>query len=82
VDWNKNVAARLTPFPNINIGIQETNGHQYYKNWESLLAYHPMSTAPWVRTRNGVYETDNSFYRESGGILKPSQHYERMFEGS
>jgi L-alanine-DL-glutamate epimerase-like enolase superfamily enzyme len=82
VDWNKNVAARLAPFPGINIGIQETNGHQYYKNWETLLTYHPMSNAAWVRTRKGVYETDASFFSESGGILKPSPHYERMFEGS
>lgn len=79
VDWNKCVAARLTPFPNIGIGLQETNGHQYYKNWETMMSYHPRKNASWVRSRDGVYVTDESFYAESGGIFYPSEHYERMF---
>jgi len=79
VDWNKNVAARLAPFPNISIGLQETNGHQYYKNWNTMMAYHPKAGANWTQTRNGVYVTDKSFYEESGGIFQPSPHYEQMF---
>jgi L-alanine-DL-glutamate epimerase-like enolase superfamily enzyme len=79
VDWNKNVAARLAPFPDMNLGLQETNGHQYYKNWEQMLAYHPMSDAPWVQTRDGVYPTGQEFYEKSGGILAKSPHYEAMF---
>jgi L-alanine-DL-glutamate epimerase-like enolase superfamily enzyme len=79
VDWNKNVAARLAPFANIGIGLQETNGHQYYKNWDRLLTYHPKSNASWVKTRQGVYITDKSFYEQSGGIFYPSDHYEKMF---
>jgi L-alanine-DL-glutamate epimerase-like enolase superfamily enzyme len=80
VDWNKNVAARLAPFPDMNLGLQETNGHQYYKNWQQMLAYHPMSDAPWVQTRDGVYPTGEEFYKKSGGILAPSTHYEKMFD--
>lgn len=80
VDWNKCVAARLAPFANIGIGLQETNGHQYYKNWDKLMSYHPMPNATWTRTQKGVYITDKSFYHESGGILKPSAHYEELFE--
>lgn len=80
VDWNKNVAARLQPFPGMTVGLQETNGHQYYKNWEKLMTYHPKKDGSWVRTQKGVYLTDASFYAESGGILSPSEHYNAMFE--
>jgi hypothetical protein len=79
VDWNKNVAARLAPFPNINIGLQETNGHQYYKNWNTMMTYHPRANGTWTQTKQGVYITDESFYDESGGIFLPSPHYEQMF---
>jgi L-alanine-DL-glutamate epimerase-like enolase superfamily enzyme len=79
VDWNKCVAARLQPFANIGIGLQETNGHQYYKNWDKLMTYHPKAEAKWTKTRNGVYETDKSFYDESAGIFQPSAHYEQLF---
>ncbi|MEX2231137.1 MAG: enolase C-terminal domain-like protein [Cyclobacteriaceae bacterium] len=79
VDWNKCVAARLTPFPNIGIGLQETNGHQYYKNWNTMMSYHPRSNASWIKSKDGVYITDKSFYEESGGIFYPSEHYEKMF---
>jgi L-alanine-DL-glutamate epimerase-like enolase superfamily enzyme len=79
VDWNKNIAARLAPFPNISIGLQETNGHQYYKNWDTMISYHPRRNGSWVKTQQGVYITDASFYKESGGIFEPSAHYEDMF---
>jgi L-alanine-DL-glutamate epimerase-like enolase superfamily enzyme len=79
VDWNKNIAARLAPFPNISIGLQETNGHQYYKNWNTMMSYHPKANGTWTQTKQGVYVTDQSFYDESGGIFLPSPHYEQMF---
>lgn len=80
VDWNKCVAARLAPFPNMDVGLQETNGHQYYKNWEQMMSYHPKAGATWTQTQNGVYRTDKSFYDESGGIFEPSAHYVDMFK--
>jgi L-alanine-DL-glutamate epimerase-like enolase superfamily enzyme len=80
VDWNKCVAARLAPFANIGIGLQETNGHQYYKNWNTMMTYHPRAGANWTQTHNGVYITDKTFYDESGGIFQPSAHYEQMFK--
>ncbi|MBD3630284.1 enolase C-terminal domain-like protein [Cyclobacterium sp.] len=80
VDWNKNVAARLAPFPDMNLGLQETNGHQYYKNWDQMLGYHPMANAPWVQTKDGVYPTGPEFYQKSGGILANIPHYQKMFE--
>ena len=79
VDWNKCIAARLAPFANIGIGLQETNGRQYYKNWDTMMTYHPRAGATWTQTRNGVYLTDKSFYEESGGIFQPSPHYEQLF---
>jgi len=80
VDWNKCVAARLQPFPNMDIGLQETNGHQYYINWDKMMTYHPKAGAKWTQSEKGVYLTDKSFYEESGGIFQPSAHYEQMFK--
>ena len=80
VDWNKNVAARLAPLPMMDIGLLETNGHQYYKNWDKLETYHPRADAEWIRTENGIYTTGKSFYDQSGGIFLPSEHYEELFE--
>ncbi|GAB3956934.1 hypothetical protein GCM10028805_48200 [Spirosoma harenae] len=82
VDWNKNVAARLPPFPGMTIGLQETNGHQYFKNWDRLMSYHPKTGAPWTQTVRGVYPTGDSFYNESGGIFFSSAHYEELFRQS
>jgi len=80
VEWNKNFAARLGPFPGIgDIGLMESNGHQNYKNWNTMMSYHPRSNATWVKVRDGVYETDEEFYRTGGGIFDPMPHYEAMF---
>ncbi|WP_229203384.1 mandelate racemase/muconate lactonizing enzyme family protein [Dyadobacter jejuensis] len=75
VDWNKNIAARLQPFPGMHVGLQETNGHQYYKRWDKLVQFHSMPDASWINTQKGVYPTDSTFYDKSGGILVPSAHY-------
>lgn len=80
VDWNKCVAARLAPLPNMDVGLQETNGHQYYKNWDKMMSYHPKAGATWTKTQKGVYLTDKSFYDASGGIFEPSAHYVDMFK--
>jgi hypothetical protein len=79
VEWNKNVAARLSPFPGVGLGLLETNGHQNYKNWETMRGYHPCKEASWAQTKNGVFELNEDFYTKSGGIFMPSQHYEDMF---
>ncbi|RCR71099.1 L-alanine-DL-glutamate epimerase [Larkinella punicea] len=79
VDWNKSVAARLPPFPGMTVGLQETNGHQYYKNWNTMMGYHPKAVASWTQTQKGVYLTDASFYEQSAGIFDPSAHYEAVF---
>ena len=79
VDWNKNVAARLAPFPELGIGLLETNGHQNYKNWQKMVGYHPMGNAPWAKTENGLFNLTDDFYTKSGGIFDESKHYHNMF---
>jgi len=79
IDWNKNVAARLDPFPGLGTGLLETNGHQNYKNWAAMESYHPFSKAEWRKTKKGVFELDADFYQNSGGVLTDSPHYTKMF---
>jgi hypothetical protein len=80
VEWNKNVAARLKSFPGIgNLGLVESNGHQNYSNWNTMMDYHPRKNAPWVHVNNGVYELNDEFYKTGGGIFEPIPHYEKMF---
>lgn len=79
LDWNKNVAARLDPFPGLGTGLQETNGHQNYKNWKVMESYHPYPDASWRKTVNGVFNLDADYYAKSGGIFTDSKHYLEMF---
>lgn len=75
VDWNKNVAARLTPLPGMKVGVMESNGHQNYKNWEVMKSYHPACGAIWTQCKDGIYYIDDDFYAQSGGIFEESNHY-------
>ncbi len=80
VDWNKNVAARLAPWPGFEkVGLMENNGHQNYRDWSEMLSYHPYSQADWVTAQNGVFELGRDFYQRSGGIFGQSEHYEGLF---
>ena len=79
IDWNKNLAAHLAPFPVINMGMMETNGDMNYANWKNMVNYHPAAHAPWMIQKNGVFELSPDFYERSGGIFDPSLHYQSMF---
>lgn len=79
IDWHKNLAGRLVPFPEINMGLMETNGDMNYTNWKNMMQYHPAAGAAWMQVKNGVFELDNDFYARSGGMFEPSAHYEAMF---
>lgn len=79
IDWNKNLAAHLAPFPVINMGLMETNGDMNYVNWKNMVNYHPSASASWMSPENGVFELNSDFYKRSGGIFEPSAHYEGMF---
>ncbi len=80
IDWNKNLAAHLAPFPGINMGMMETNGDMNYVNWKNMVNYHPSASASWMIPKNGVFELNSDFYHRSGGIFEPSEHYEGMFK--
>ncbi len=79
VDWNKSVAARLAPLPGLKIGLLETNGHQNYKNWGEMIAYHPRGKASWNQPVNGAFNLGDDFYKESAGVFLPSNHYASLF---
>ena len=80
VEWNKCVGARLAAFPGLGgLGLVETNGHQNYKNWETMRSYHPEPEARWAKTERGVFNLDADYYAKSGGIFAPMPHYESMF---
>jgi L-alanine-DL-glutamate epimerase-like enolase superfamily enzyme len=78
VEWNKAIACRLAPFPGLGLGLLETNGHQNYKNWETMVGYHPYPEAGWRLTQEGVFNLDKDYYGKSGGIFAPSSHYQEM----
>jgi hypothetical protein len=80
IDWHKNLSAHLAPFPGINMGLMETNGDMNYSNWNSMLEYHPAAHTSWMKAKNGAFELNNDFYKRSGGIFEPSEHYEKMFK--
>lgn len=80
IEWNKCVAARLDSFPGLaGLGLLETNGHQNYKNWETMRSYHPYPNAEWAQTHKGVFDLGKDYYDKSGGIFAPLPHYEAMF---
>jgi L-alanine-DL-glutamate epimerase-like enolase superfamily enzyme len=75
IDWNKNVAARVPPFPGYGWGMLETNGHQQYRRWNEMVSWHPCADAPWRRVQNGVFELGDDFYARSACIFDESPHY-------
>ena len=80
VDWNKNVAARILPFPGLkDMGLLESNGHQNYVRWKQLVSYHPYPDGPWINSKDGIFHLDKEFYEKSGGILSHSEHYNELF---
>lgn len=81
VDWNKNVAARLTAFPGLKeMGLLESNGHQNYVNWKNLVNYSPFPDGSWIASKDGLFNLNNDFYEKSGGVLKSSEHYLELFK--
>ena len=81
VEWNKAVAARLPAFPGIgDLGLVETNGHQNFRNWETMRKDLPYEKAHWTRTERGVFECDADYYAKSGGILESMPRYEKIYE--
>lgn len=76
VDWHKNLAARVAPFPGIGMGLMETNGDMNYVHWEQMSRYHRLAGASWMERRNGTFGLNADFYKTSGGIFEVPHHYE------
>ncbi len=70
-DWNRNVACRMAPLPGLKTGVMESNGRQNYRNWDAMLASHPIPDAVWLEPVDGLYQLDERFYTTSGGVLLP-----------
>ncbi len=79
VDWNKNIAARLAPFPGADMALMETNGDSNYVNWTQMSDNHPYAGARWTQRINGAFELDDDFYEKSGGIFMPPPQYAALF---
>ncbi len=80
VEWNKNVAARLAPIDGMKVGIVETNGSQYYANWEQMRHYHPCAKKPWCIPQDGFFVLDDEFYTTAGGIFIEPEHYKAIVD--
>lgn len=78
IDWHKNLACSVTPFPGINMGLIETNGDMNYINWNRMCSYHPANKAVWTKVNKGMFELNQDFHARSGGIFEISGHYERL----
>ena len=70
VEWNKAVACRLAPFPGLEMGLVETNGHQNYANWDKMRHCLPYREAAWSIPNSGVFNLDEDYYAKDGGILE------------
>lgn len=79
VDWHKNLAARLSPFPGIGMGMMETNGDMNYTRWNEMKRYHPAAGSSWTEAEQGVFRLGPDFYEKSGGIFEPLPHYDALF---
>ena len=80
VEWNKNVAARISTLPEMKIGILESNGEQNYVRWEELYGAHPCGDKPFARCKSGLYTLDDAFFACAGGIFRKSSSYEKFFQ--
>ena len=69
VDWNKTFAARLPPFPGLDLGFMESNGAQNYTNWQAMLDDHPCNGASWIGAHDGIFTLPDAFFARSGGIF-------------
>lgn len=78
LDWNRNVAAHLPPFPGLSCGILESNGPQNFANWEAMLREHPCHGASWLEPSGGMFLLDEGFYSSGGGVFHPAGGYERL----
>lgn len=80
VEWNKNLAARLAPFPGAEMALMETNGDSNYVNWARMSAKLPFAGASWTKRIDGTFELDDDFYDKSGGVFMPPTPYAALVD--
>lgn len=80
VEWNKCVAAILDPLDGLETGVLESNGAQNFKNWETMLSYHPCNGKDWVSASKGAFSLDEDFYNCAGGIFTQPAYYNNKVE--
>ena len=78
VEWNKAIAARIAPFPGVNLPLMETNGHQNYQNWDHMCTYLPDPQATWLSSNQGVFLLSDAFYSNNNNILAHPPHYTHL----
>ncbi len=78
LEYNKNIAARIKPLPELKVGLLESNGAQNYVDWQKLTEYHPMAGSEFVSCNNGVFYLNEQFFKISGGIFRYSEHYDNL----
>ena len=49
----------------MDIGLLETNGHQYYKNWDKMMTYHPKAGAKWTKLKKEYISLTNRFMKKA-----------------
>ncbi len=80
VEWNKNIAARISRLPEMEIGVLESNGEQNYLNWEEMKKYSPAYRKDYAIQKNGVYHLSQEFFEQSGNIFRTSDYYDGLFD--
>lgn len=78
VSWNQCVAARLNTLPQMNIGVIESNGEQNYVNWDLMQSFHPFSDETFTKCENGIFNLNDKFYEQSGGIFEIPSHFDSL----
>ncbi len=78
MEWNKMIAASLSPFPILGTGLMETNGDMNYQKWEDMKLRHPYPNAEWTKVKTGKFYLDPDFFDRMGGILTVSDHYKQL----
>ena len=80
LEWNKNIAARIQPLPEMKVGVVESNGEQNYVNWQEMKTYLPMYEEHPVIEKDYMYILGEEFFENSGGIFLDSKYYCELFD--
>ena len=70
LEWNKNVASRLSPLRGMKIGVVESNGAQNYVNWDEMCRYAGLDCSCGC----AFHSLSEDFY-SSSYIFNAHEHY-------